>query len=54
MHNTAKLQRVQTEMDDIVKQLKKEANYACSYHGWSESLARKHYNKAVYIIIFIN
>lgn len=34
-------------MDDIVKKLKREANYACTYHGWPESLARQNYNKAV-------
>lgn len=53
MHNAAKLRMIKIEMDDIVKKLKKEANIACAYHGWPETLARQHYNKAVSLMSFL-
>lgn len=43
----AKVQNLSGEMNEIVKQLKTEANYAVSRHGWSESYTRNVYDQSV-------
>ncbi|XP_014216427.1 mitochondrial inner membrane protein COX18-like [Copidosoma floridanum] len=45
--NSAKLMLIKPELEEIIKNCKREANHAVSFHGWTESMARIKYRKDV-------
>ncbi|XP_058788790.1 uncharacterized protein LOC131662846 [Phymastichus coffea] len=47
VQNTAKLKKVNKEMNEVVKRLKEDANFACQFRHMPEQLVKKEYGKAV-------